>query len=385
MHIAGGLYRETCCLPEWDAIFGSGGRAVAAISRLSAGSILYTYSEKSDNKHLFSLESFGVDVHLSPRQTNIVFAYFHPLSPPHIQPPADKIAHQQSITVKGDAVLRFGFLEGDAVVEGDRVVYDPQTWRNPAPFRANGSHANELAIVLNELELKSVTGLAEMSSAAQQLIDDQRAEIIVVKRGIWGASVYERSGSVTSIPAYRSSRVFKIGTGDVFSAIFAHYWTEKRLPAAEAADFASRSVAQYCNSVKLPIEPGGLTQIVPINCGTSGTVLLLGEIGSLGQRYTMEEARFVLKELGVEVCCPALDGDLSCSASAVLILAEGAYVEFIRNFESKFSPDLPIIALQEKGVCCDELLKAPALAKASIVDDFTTAIYKVAWAALENK
>ena len=43
MEIAGGVYRELCCIPKWDAIFGSGGRAAAAVASLSPDSVLHTY------------------------------------------------------------------------------------------------------------------------------------------------------------------------------------------------------------------------------------------------------------------------------------------------------------------------------------------------------
>ncbi|MGA9671374.1 MAG: hypothetical protein WBQ94_19335 [Terracidiphilus sp.] len=45
MHIVGGFYREICYIPPWNAVFGSGGRAAAAVSRLSPGSVLHTYAE----------------------------------------------------------------------------------------------------------------------------------------------------------------------------------------------------------------------------------------------------------------------------------------------------------------------------------------------------
>jgi len=66
MDIAGGLYRERCYIPKWDALFGSGGRAAAAISILSPGGILHTYVENFDNKkrwmsskslHFFKIEA----------------------------------------------------------------------------------------------------------------------------------------------------------------------------------------------------------------------------------------------------------------------------------------------------------------------------------------
>ncbi|MDX9708489.1 MAG: carbohydrate kinase family protein [Trichloromonas sp.] len=385
MKIAGGFYREQCCMPAWDAMLGSGARAAMAVSTLSPGSSLHTYAGDCDRNAVGALKEQGIKLQIRQRPTGVVFSYFHPLSRPHIYPSPHEIVRQPAITVNGDAVLRFGFLEGEAIVEADRAVYDPQTWRNPVPFGANGSRVNVLAIVLNELELRSSTGLYDLKQAALQIIEKKNADVVVVKRGIWGATVYERSGLVMSIPAYRSSRIFKIGTGDVFSAIFAHFWAEKKLPPAEAADLASRAVAQYCSTGNLPIEPGGLDLFVPIHCGTSGTVLLWGETGSLGQRYTMEEARFVLKDLGVNVCCPVLDGCSSNTVSAVLILADGADEKTIKSIESELLSDLPIVVLQEKGMRCDELLKAPALAKASIIDDFTTATYAAAWAAVERR
>jgi len=383
MQIAGGFYREQCCLPAWDAMFGSGGRAAIAVCALSPGSSLHTYVEDFDNTAITALKEQGLELQLSPRSTGIVFSYFHPLSRPYIYPPFHEIARQPAIIVKGDAVLRFGFLEGEAIVDADRAVYDPQTWRNPAHFNANGSRANELAIVLNELELRSSTGQEDLKRAAQQIIEKQNANIVVLKRGIWGATVYERSGLITPIPAYKSSRVFKIGTGDVFSAIFTHFWAEKKLPSVEAADLASRSVAAYCNAGQLPIGTEGVCQVAPIHCRMSGTVLIFGNANSIGQRYTIEETRFALKELGVKVCCPVLDGELSCSASAVLILAEGISSETIKILEGELPIDLPKVVLQENGARNCELTKITVLAKATFVDDFTTAIYTAAWASLE--
>jgi hypothetical protein len=97
----------------------------------------------------------------------------------------------------------------------------------------------------------------------------------------------------------------------------------------------------------------------------------------------MEEARFVLKEPGVNVCSPALADEMSGSPTAILIFADGAEAETIRSIERELFPELPIFVLQEKGVRCDERMKHPSLTKATFVDDFTTAIYGVAWAALE--
>lgn len=381
MHIVGGLYREQCCIPEWDAVLGSGGRAAAAISTLSPGSILHAYTEDFESEGVVSLEKLGIEMRLSPRPTGIVFAYFHPLSRPYIQPPPSEIKQQPKIQVSGDAVLRFGFLEGDAIVVAHRAVYDPQTWRSPAPFGANGSVAKELAIVLNELELRSATGLDDLKSAALHLMEDQVAEVVVAKRGIRGATVFDRDGRTISIPAYRSSRVFKIGTGDVFSGIFAHYWAEKGMSPGDAADIASRSVAVYCSCGKLPLADDADRKLVPTKFTEPGCVLLTGAIDSLGRRYAMEEARFILRELGVEVVCPALDGNMNPTANAVLVLADGLDDRTIKNICDK-ADGTPIVILREGVTQTADTLSIEG--NITITDDFCSALYLSCWSAAES-
>lgn len=382
MHIAGGLYRELCHVPAWNAVFGSGGRAAAAVSALSPGSILHSYVEDFESPGVISLKELGIELCLSLRPTAIVFAYFHPLSRPHIQPPPDEIERKPPIQVSGDAVLRFGFLEGDAVVEARRAIYDPQTWRNPAPFGANGSVAGELAVVLNELELRSATGLNDLSSAASLLMKRQGAAVIIAKGGTRGATVFERDGQTARVPAYRSSRVFKIGTGDVFSAIFAHHWAEMGLPAVEAADVASRSVAAYCCAGILPLARDALRNQVPVKSAAPGVVVIEGSVNTIGQRYTMEEARFVLRELGVEVASPALDGASNTTAAAVLVLADGLADDVVAQVQRTKAAGTPIVILRERGAREND---APVEGNdVTVTDDFTSAIYFSAWAAAER-
>ena len=382
MHVVGGLYRELCSVPDWSAVFGSGGRAAAAVSVLSPGSTLHTYAEDCFSEGVTSLKKLGIQIRISPRPTDIVFAYFHSLSRPYIQPPVDEIKRLPPIHVSGDAVLRFGFLEGDAVIDARRAVYDPQTWQNPALFGANGSVAKELAIVLNELELRSATRLDNLSSAASYLMKHQGATVIVAKGGARGATVFKRDGQAVHVPAYRSSRVFKIGTGDVFSAIFAHCWAEKGLPVLEAADVASRSVAVYCSAGRLPLADDALRHQIPLQCLAPGRVALEGSANTIGRRYMMEEARFVLRELGVEVFCPALDGTFGSTVTAVLVLADGLGKVAAEQVQSAKATGVPIVVLCEDGVQAMSALIG--VAGITVTDDFASALYFVAWAAAEH-
>jgi hypothetical protein len=380
MHIAGGIYWEHCCIPEWDALFGSGGRAAAAVSNLSPSTVLHTYSEESTN--LVLLEKLGVEIFSHSRNSAISFTYFHPLSKPHIEPALDRIAPRPPIKVSSDVVLRFGILEGDAIVDAQRAIYDPQTWRNPAPFGENGSVAKELAIVLNEYELKCATGEEDLRSAAQQIIETHGASVVVAKGGVKGATVFEDNGKCNSVPAYRSTRVFKIGTGDIFSAIFAHHWGEERLSAVNAADIASRSVAAYCNSTRLPLKDDEPGLMEPINFVSSGCVLLDGEIETIGQRYTMEEARFVLNDLGVPVNCPALGYTSEIKETAVLLIDDGMEHRFTDRMSSAMADGTPIVALKKKSTDCHGQI--PNYSKLTVIDDFASALYFASWAAAEN-
>lgn len=381
MYIVGGIYKEQCCVPTWDAVFGSGGRAAAAVSGLTSSCILHAYAEDFDSEGIASLNKLGIGLRLSPRPNAIVFSYFHPLSRPHIQPSPSEIERQPPIQVSGDAVLRFGFIEGDAIVNAHRAVYDPQTWRNPAIFSENGSIAGELAIVLNELELRFSTGHDDLGLAASDLIKHQGAAVVVVKRGIKGAMIFERGGRKFSVPAYRSPRVFKIGTGDVFSAIFALFWAEKKMHPLEAADIASRSVSAYCTAGRLPLEDDELQNLLPIKCEAFGPVLLEGMINTLGRRYTMEEARFVLQELGVDVICPALDITVGSTAKSVLIIADGLDDETAKKILSK-TVEIPKVLLSQRGKQDEKI----SVEDSNIIttDDFASSLYLAAWATAEK-
>lgn len=380
MHIAGGLYRELCEAPFWDATVGSGARAATAIAALSPSVELVTYASPADQLAVVALHSRGIKLSISARPSTIAFAYFHPLSAPHIQPAFSEISQQAPISISGEAVLRFGFLEGSAKVSANRAVYDPQTWRNPPAFEANGSKANELALVLNELELLHASGISELELAAEHLIRNQNAAVVVVKRGVRGASVYERSGAVFHIPAYRSSKVFKIGTGDVFSALFALHWAERGLRAETAADLASRCVSIYCDTKSFDFTERMVSQRQPVRSADKVLIHLEGSAQSLGQRFTLEEARFALGQLGVEVFCPTLEGDFSVkSADAVLVIDDGLSDNALFRIASANASATPVVTLHERALTPLSVPKS-----CWVTDDFTTAMYLTAWAAAER-
>lgn len=377
MHIAGGLYKEICLVPDWSAEYGSGGRAAAAVARLSPGTVLHAYAPTLGSSGQDALEQLGVELRLQPSSHGIAFAYFHPLSTPYIEPRRSTIVRHAPIEVSGEAVLRFGFLEGEAIVRANRAVYDPQTSVSPAWFADNDSCADELALVLNEAEARALSGRGDVREAATALLQ-LGARVVVVKCGVRGALVMERGGAIGEVPAYRSERVFKIGSGDVFSSVFALEWAERKQPALLAAERASLSVAAYCASGTLPLTSDALTQREPVMPKGAPLVLLDGAVDTIGRRFAMEEARSSLLELGASVVCPALDGPPTSgpiSSVAALVISEGLLDDLQPRLQGLESTGIPIILL-------DELRATDILTqgRCKVTSDLTSAIYFTLWA-----
>ncbi len=380
MHIAGGLYKETCLVPDWNAEYGSGGRAAAAVAGLSPVTVLHAYAPAFGSSGQDALERLGVELRLQPSSHGIAFAYFHPLSTPHIEPHRSGIVWHAPIDLSGEAVLRFGFLEGEAIVQANRAVYDPQTSINPAAFGENGSCADELALVLNEAEARALSGRSDVREAAIALLDSGGAHVVVVKGGARGALVMERGGATAEVPAYRSERVFKIGTGDVFSSVFALEWAERKQPAPLAASRASLSVAAYCASGILPLTTDAQTPREPVGLEQTPVVLLDGAVDTIGRRFVMEEARSSLLELGARVVCPALDGASMIdpvSITSALVIGEGLLSDLSPRLDGLESTGIPIVLFDElhaTGVQTQDGRR--------VIDDFTSAIYFALWAAV---
>jgi hypothetical protein len=380
MEIVGGTYRELCEIPHWDAEFGSGGRAAAALSTLSPKCVFHTYACDPHSTGLNFLRSLGVDVRPKVSDDGIAFAYFHPLSRPHIEPPVTQIVQQPAIYVDANTVLRFGLLEGEAVVKADRAIYDPQTSNHPQPFHANGSTADSLALVINESELRAITNIADCDKAAQQVFQKQSVDVLIVKAGTRGAVVYEASGSKVHVAAYRSSKVFKIGTGDVFSAVFAHYWGENHMAAHDAAVLASKCVSKYCSDGVLPLKLSETDRFISVGDSLKGAILLEGYADTLGSRYVMEEARFHLRAMGARVVCPALEGVTSAhSISAILIIADGYSSGSMQRIGIQNNGTPTIIYREKKSICPTITSNIPSHI---FCEEFVTAIYFSVWAAM---
>ncbi|QND63672.1 hypothetical protein HB777_07010 [Mesorhizobium loti] len=266
MIVAGGTYGERCIYPNWDRIFGSGLRAAVAASGLSDSVTLHTYvpDEWRDDVEA-TLSAFGIKGEIKPSSDPITFKYLDSLEKSLIPTPPEKL--EPTLDVEGDVVLRFGMMEGEARVKGDRVVYDPQS--AGVAFTGNGSSARILAMIIAQGELlRLVAGLRGQHPATAAEIKLRDAivavqdspsppQIIVVKDGFGGLTVF-LGDEPTIIPSYASESYFRIGAGDVIATAFAHAWGELDMEPISAAEYAARSAAYFVEDARLPLIPPAL-------------------------------------------------------------------------------------------------------------------------------
>ena len=250
MIVVGGTYSEYCYHPEWDQVFGSGGRGAATLTRLGAKDVLLkTCIPKVARRTVeATLFPFGVDIEAENPKSLYEFIYTHPLSEPYQKPfPAQSIRYKKKVI--SDVVLVYGMLEGLPRVSANRIIFDPQSETNALKPFDFIDQAKEIALVLNERELANFSGKSDIELGAAKLLSKRAIKTVVVKRGPYGATVF-KSKNRTEIAVFPSPNVFKIGSGDVFSAAFSKFWGLDGEPAREAAEKASRCASVYCNTEK---------------------------------------------------------------------------------------------------------------------------------------
>ncbi len=391
--VVGGVYHERCLQPEWDRVYGSAGRAAFSIAHLASARVELRGYANSRLRDRIAVEAELADVTLDLLETEqeITFDYIHTLSVPLILPPSPLLRRLPNIEVKNNIVIRYGMIESDAVVFANIAVYDPQSAFDAQPFRRNGSAAARLGIVLNRLEMQSITGTDNPRDGANWLFQNDGAEVVVLKMGALGALVLTPDDQ-HQVPLYASDTVWKLGSGDVFSSTFGGLWAIHGRNPVEAADLASRATAWYCNARTLP--PPDVEGLIsagapPIKPG-SGRIYLAAPFFDLGQRWLVEEARLALIDAGADVFSPVHEigpGKAELIAPADLEGLDGCDVVFaILNgmdpgtvFEVGYAKKkgIPIVALAENEK--EEDLKMFVGSGTIVAQDFVTAIYKTIW------
>ena len=376
MLIAGGVYVERCVAPDTTQLLGSGGRAALALSTARRDLTLHIFHPPelwADLRANFVPSGIAVVPHAAAER--IVFSYLFPLGRP-VQTPA-RPSPAAEVLIEGDEILGFGCVEGHFVIQGRAVVYDFQGAVGRG-FRRAGSSAGRLALVMNRQEVMSLTGGATVGEAAGSLLRDEAAEVVVVKDGPRGALVFDADGGEAWVPPYASSQLYKIGSGDIFSAVFADRWLLDG-DAASAADHASRRTAAYVDSPVLPLA-ASLTPTAPRLVEMPGKVYVAAHLPSLAHRWFAAVVEEALHHIGVDEVeildlGDWLDGRRPAAedtAAAVLLCVPDR--RLIGDVRLSADP-----AALRQVVFLDEGTGAPATT--DVVTDLSQALYELCWRA----
>ncbi|MFJ4452638.1 PfkB family carbohydrate kinase [Pseudomonas sp. NPDC089392] len=399
--IVGGVYRERCMRPAWDDIYGSAGRAAAAIARFHGQAQLHArvdgYIEAVVEARAIA-EGFKFTAHPAPSSTT--FEYIHGLSTPDIR---GSVQNQLDLQVSAEKVLRFGMIDGTAVVDAEYAVFDPQNADGTESFAANGSRAKHLALVLNRHEANLLVPAAadlKVEELAGALAQQENAEVVVIKMGPLGALVYDR-GALSTVPAYRTEKVWKIGSGDTFAAHFALGWMENGLSAHEAAEIASIATAFYCQNQGFPdptlladFKPQPLKPSPRYRDGYVPKVYLAGPFFTLAELWMVGQARRDLLAMGLNVFSPYhdvglgsaddvvqkdLDGIHQCDA--LFAIGDGLDSGTIYEIGYARALNKPVVFYAENESEQDKKMMEGS--DCVITDDYVTAIYQTVWEAVE--
>ena len=187
----------------------------------------------------------------------------------------------------------------------------------------------------------------------------------------------------------------------MFAAIFAARWGVQGMSPSEAADSASRATADYVENRTLPIPLSvieGRSPAVPLKISPKPAgkdeydVYLAGPFFNMPQAWLVDEARLALRGMGLKVFSPyhdigigdgkdvaPKDIDALEKSRAVFAILDG--VDTGTVFEAGFARarQKPVVAFAQ---CTpEEPLKMISGTGCEVVNDFVSAIYRVAWAA----
>lgn len=398
INIIGGTYQETCYWPVWDEMFGSGWRSVRVMRSLCPDVQInfYTVGDEIVEKMLkVYATSEKLNYILTKRKKSVGFYYNHPLAIPIVH---NEEQERYKLSFGGRYVVAFGMLEATEQIESEWVVYDPQSPKHPLSFREQGGKAEHLALLLNMSEARKLSGEKELKEIRKVLYEKEGCECLVVKCGAEGAMVYtsaDDEGIV--IPVYKTRHVWPIGSGDVFTTVFAYYWFSG-CKASESAMNASQTVAVYCegqgevDSVADAVSEG--VKYEAFMPKRNGKVYLAGPFFTLSEKLFVSECRNLLRAMGVTVFSPYHDvgegkaedvapkdienlKDCTCVFAIVDGLDSGTLFEI----GYAVSMGIKVVAYVENET--EGALKMLAGTGCDIEKDFTTAMYKTCWYAAE--
>ena len=395
MIIVGGIYHELCRDPGREDLFGSGLRASYALSNTTAPPTLCSAATVEEED---LVKGMGIMLDHVERTRPIRFWYDTPISSPkHDYNGLD--SRTISLAAEADIALVFGMLEAKPTVTAARLVIDPQT-PNLTDLREHFNwNAERLAIVGNQREILGLAGATSgsVAEATERVRELYSAELVIAKCGPRGAVLVDASG-LSLINPYPTEVVWPIGSGDVFSALFAWYWGEQEEEPIEAARQASMGTATWCSrgAQQVVTERG---EIIPPQSANEQVTLrdiriyLAGPFFNYGERWLVNLVRDSLINLGIAVFSPLHDVGLGPpdkvapadirgleDCDAVLALLDGVDSGTLFEVGYAKAKNIPVVGFAEQP-------RNPNLTmllgtEVPVYSDLAQAVYHAVWSCL---
>lgn len=397
MIVVGGTYLEHVTEPAIHKLQGSGLRAVSAISRAVAPIRLVTLVSEEDEASAGAIaDSLGFEIVVTRRSDSIAFRYETPLSRPNVIPIPTV---QQMIAVDDDVVLAFGMVDAAITVHAGSAIVDPQ---NPGYGFLDDRvsvDADRLAIVANRREvLSGTTKGTNLLESAQALRRSQGAEVVIVKCGAMGVIVVEDSRQEV-IGARPTKSVVGLGTGDVFSAVFAYQWGHMKNDPVESARAASAATAGWVSDpIPQVISPSGIPLISSVSDELDPkpvTVYIAGPFFTLPERWLIQLVEDATEGLGGENFSPLRDvgegppdevapRDLAGldSSDVLLALLDGADAGTMVEVGYAIANEIPVVGYSSVPNDSDYTMVAGM--GIEIFDDLTSAVYNTLWTGMRH-
>lgn len=385
MIVVGGSYTETVLFPSFRTeLVGSGVRAAATLGVDAA--MLVTIAAPGEVGIVRSTVDARTTVEVVERHDPVEFRYLDPALAPQVTGLPTGSLEKLRSAFPDDDVLAFGLAELPAgyPITARRVVFDPQSPRNATGVLLDVVGADRIAVCANRAEARLMTGLASPMDAAAALLARSHVEAVVVKCGPLGYVTADSAGMEWA-HATPSLTVSTLGSGDIFSSIFARGWFAGA-SAAEAASSASLAVAVSAGAP----DPRGPDIVLPMNPGYAPRVYLAGPFFTLSERWLVERVRAVLTGLGARVFSPIHDvgpGDTEVAqkdlhglddCDVVFALLDGFDPGTLYETGWAAREDIPVVGFSSE-VHAKETKMLVGMG-AEVHTDLTSALFRTVWA-----
>ncbi len=401
MIVIGGTYQEHVTVPIHDGLGGSGLRAAASLRAVEAPTLVTCLDPMTRQRAESDLATLSIQVAAVDRDESVSFEYFTPMSPPCVT--GRSASHEQLLVADDETVLLFGMIEtGPRQISSERLVFDPQGPCDPLLFERPTFSTNKLAVVANAREVAALApGATDLSTAASLVVRTSGAAAVIVKDGAHGCLVATAGKeSLEWVGPNPTRSVWPLGSGDIFSAAFAHAWASGAEP-LESARVASNAAAYWCATRHAQVSEAILQGLSVSECLSSAspelrvgqrraTVYLAAPFFTLSQRWLVDLCRNALIGLGADVFSPLHDvgfGDdsVACEdldglgrSDSVLALLDGWDPGSVYEVGWAHRLGLPVVGFVNDPR--HEGAKMLVGEGAELHDDLSSALYRAVWA-----